>query len=293
MQGLHNAIVGSASAALLFVAGLAQAPAGPGVADPAAARATGIEFEMLRKPQEIIARGTVASATHAESLELALTRRFPEAARKTDFTIGEQADADWQLLTLAAVDLVAETSSATATFTANRADIRGVAPEENLFDARLGRLEQVAGPNYTLEVTVLRANPATSPPDACDVMFRSIRGEAVRFRSGTAELRSSSYALLDRYAEFAADCPGAGLKITGHSDSAGEEAFNLLLSRQRALEVVDYLKAAGVAAEQLAHDAAGSSEPIADNSSSWGRSLNRRIEFELFEPAHAQGPDGP
>ncbi len=292
MHRLHNVVVGGAAVALLFTAVSGEAPAEPDAAGPAAVGATGIEFEMHRKPREIVARGTVASATHAESLELALTRRFPEAERTTEFTIGEQADADWQLLTLAAVDLVAETLSATAKFTVNQADIRGVTPEESLFDARLGRLEQVVGSDYALKVTVLRASPRTSPPDACAVMFQSIKGEAVRFRSGTAELRSSSYALLDRYAEFAADCPNAGLKVTGHSDSAGDEAFNLLLSERRALEVVDYLKAAGVAGEQLTHDAAGSSEPIADNGSSWGRSLNRRIEFELFEPGRLQEPDG-
>ena len=291
MHRLHTAVVG-VSAALLFIAGFPETSAEPGTVEPAAAAATGIEFDMQRKPREIVARGTVASPTHAESLELALTKHFPKATRTTDFTIGEQADADWQLLTLAAVDLIAETSAATLKLTTGGAGIHGVAAEDSLFDARLRRLEQLAGPGYALEVAVLRDSPTTSPPDACAIMFRSIRGEAVRFRSGTTELRSSSYALLDRYAEFAADCPDAGLKITGHSDSAGDEAFNLLLSRRRALEVVRYLEAAGVASEQLAHDAAGSGKPIADNDSPWGRSLNRRIEFELFEPKRVQEPDG-
>jgi len=291
MHRLRNAVAGGASVALLLITGSTETSADSGAVDLAVA-ATAIEFEIRRKPLEIVARGTVASPTHAESLELALTRRFPEIARRTDFEIGERADADWQLLTLAAIDLVAETSTAIVRLTTDEARIRGVAPEETLFDTRLGRLEQIAGPDYAFELAVLRANPTTSPPDACVIMFRSIRGEAVRFRSGTAVLRSSSYALLDRYAEFAADCPNVGLKITGHSDSAGDEAFNLQLSKRRALEVVGYLEAAGVASGQLAHDAAGSSKPIADNGSAWGRSLNRRIEFELFEPTLAQEPDG-
>ena len=292
MLRLRTVLASGACATLVLIAGSPDTSADYVTADPAAVAPTNIEFEMRRKPFEIVVRGTVASSTHAESLELALTKRFPEATRTVDFEIGEQVDADWQLVTLAAVDLAAETSAATLKLTADSADIRGVAPEDTLFDTRLGRLRQVAGPGYAFEVAVLRGDPETSTSEACATMFRSIRGEPVRFRSGTAELRPSSYALLDRYAEFATDCPDTGLRIVGHTDAAGDEAFNLLLSKWRALEVVGYLEAAGVAGGQLDHKAVGSSEPIADNRSAWGRSLNRRIEFELFEAARVQEPDG-
>ncbi|MEM8816740.1 MAG: OmpA family protein [Pseudomonadota bacterium] len=278
------AVTGCAMLALLA----AWTEAGNGSETPQlidAAAAPAVKFELRRTAIAVIASGDIASPMHGESLRRAIAKRFPDVAPSTQFDALLVLDADWQLLTLAAVDLLAETAVASVELTPARARISGVAPRESLFDTRLARLRAVAGPDYPLEVSVLRANPRMSPAEACKTMFRSIRGEPVRFESGTAELRTSSYALLDRYVSFARDCPAKTLKITGHSDSAGDEAFNLALSRQRAQRVVSYLVAAGVSGDRLAHEAAGSSRPVADNGSAWGRSLNRRIEFELLEPA--------
>ena len=56
------------------------------------------------------------------------------------------------------------------------------------------------------------------------------------------------------------------------------------MSQARAQAVADYLIANGVAADRLVVEGRGSSEPIADNDTRYGRSLNRRIEFGLRPP---------
>ena len=70
----------------------------------------------------------------------------------------------------------------------------------------------------------------------------------------------------------------------------GDPAFNLELSRQRAQSVADYLVDGGVALDRLIVEGAGATQPVADNTTSYGRRQNRRIEFWLEQPA--EGADG-
>jgi outer membrane protein OmpA-like peptidoglycan-associated protein len=74
------------------------------------------------------------------------------------------------------------------------------------------------------------------------------------------------------------------VRVEGHTDDSGNPQANIDLSYRRARAVVEYLKAAGVPAEQLEYVGRGSSEPLAPNSSPEGRALNRRVEFVVIRP---------
>lgn len=138
-----------------------------------------------------------------------------------------------------------------------------------------------------LLAALLAAAPASAAADdavspACRTMFDwLLAGEQVRFHQASIELRRSSYALLERLAEFAADCPGTRIAITGHTDAVGPPAFNQALSEQRASAVADFLHEKGVDRERLIVAGAGDTQPVGDNATAWGRERNRRIEFEL------------
>ena len=90
----------------------------------------------------------------------------------------------------------------------------------------------------------------------------------------------------DELAEFAgvlrnnADCH---VDIYGHTDSTGNDGINIPLSNSRAQSVVSYLKSCGVPSSQFKNIVGkGSSEPVADNSTSAGRQQNRRVEVYLY-----------
>ncbi|RMF59783.1 MAG: OmpA family protein, partial [Bacteroidetes bacterium] len=70
----------------------------------------------------------------------------------------------------------------------------------------------------------------------------------------------------------------------GHTDSTGPDDYNLRLSQARAEAVRAYLiERFGIAPERLVARGYGESQPIADNVTATGRTLNRRVEFRVIE----------
>ena len=72
--------------------------------------------------------------------------------------------------------------------------------------------------------------------------------------------------------------PTLAAAIAGHTDADGSDSHNQDLSERRAKSVVAWLVAHGIEASRLTPVGRGESEPIADNDTSAGRALNRRVE---------------
>ena len=73
--------------------------------------------------------------------------------------------------------------------------------------------------------------------------------------------------------------PGLKLDIEGHTDSIGSEEYNQKLSEERAGSVRGYLVSSGVQPDKVSAVGLGKSNPVADNSTTAGRKLNRRVEM--------------
>src|ERR1700722_5183041 len=73
--------------------------------------------------------------------------------------------------------------------------------------------------------------------------------------------------------------PDLKLEIDGYTDSVGSDEYNQTLSDKRAESVRDYLVSSGVSMNNGAARGLGKTDPIADNSTSAGRKLNRRVEM--------------
>lgn len=89
------------------------------------------------------------------------------------------------------------------------------------------------------------------------------------------------------------DNPDFMLRISGHTDSDGDESFNLSLSRERAQTIRDYIVVfGGVYPERVEFEGYGSSQPIIEETTERAKALNRRVEFEIYRPAPPVVEDG-
>ena len=101
------------------------------------------------------------------------------------------------------------------------------------------------------------------------------------FETGKYELQNESKAELDKLVSLLQENPNLKIQIDGHTDNAGQEKSNLLLSANRAKSVVVFLLNKAIAAQRLTYKGFGSSKPISDNTTETGKALNRRTELSI------------
>lgn len=108
-----------------------------------------------------------------------------------------------------------------------------------------------------------------------------LAAKGINFETGKDVIKAESFANLDKLVEILNAYPEAQVMISGHTDNVGDDAANLALSQARADAVKRYLASKGVNEERMTATGYGETMPIADNNSSAGRAVNRRVDFKL------------
>ena len=104
---------------------------------------------------------------------------------------------------------------------------------------------------------------------------------AVSFDTGKTTLKPTSYPILNQIGNIMERYPNYNLTIEGHTDNVGSAVNNQLLSERRARACYEYLQRKGISTTRMNYAGYGEVSPIAGNSTLSGRSLNRRVEFNL------------
>jgi len=103
----------------------------------------------------------------------------------------------------------------------------------------------------------------------------------VLFDTGRAELNPGASRKLDQLAQFLSEHKERRVQIDGFTDSVGTESYNEELSRRRADAVKSALTTRGVDSSRISTQGYGKAYPVANNSDSGGRQLNRRVEVVI------------
>jgi OmpA-OmpF porin, OOP family len=102
----------------------------------------------------------------------------------------------------------------------------------------------------------------------------------ILFDVNSASIKSDSYGTLKEIANVLKENADVKVKIIGHTDSDGNDASNLELSKQRAASVKSILaKEFGIDESRIQTDGMGESKPIEKNDTPAGKANNRRVEF--------------
>ncbi len=103
----------------------------------------------------------------------------------------------------------------------------------------------------------------------------------VLFEFDRFELLPTAETELKRIEQYLNNNPQLKITISGHTDNLGSDNYNKTLSEERAKSVSQYLTNQGISPDRISHKGYGSSKPIASNTTSQGRSKNRRVEFVI------------
>ena len=109
----------------------------------------------------------------------------------------------------------------------------------------------------------------------------------VLFDIDEATLKPGADVTIDRIAKFMRDYPERVVEIEGHTDSMGDEDYNMDLSRERAFTVRTALVRRGVDSSRITTKGFGEALPVASNQTATGRQENRRVEV-IFPDVNTQ-----
>ena len=97
------------------------------------------------------------------------------------------------------------------------------------------------------------------------------------------DLKPASQVELGEVIRLLKENPTVSIQISGHTDSVGTAADNLLLSENRAKAVVNYLKSNGIDGKRLFFKGFGDTQPVSTNDTEEGRAKNRRTELKVMK----------
>lgn len=103
----------------------------------------------------------------------------------------------------------------------------------------------------------------------------------VLFDLNKAELKSSGLVNVNKLAQFLQENPDRKVIVEGYTDSTGAASYNQSLSERRANSVRMSLVKMGVDPTRIVAQGYGKEYPVADNGSTSGRAMNRRVEVTI------------
>ncbi len=113
-----------------------------------------------------------------------------------------------------------------------------------------------------------------------DVQRITVLASKIYFETNKADLKLISYSALDDLADILKRNDAVNLTVEGHTDSDGDDVYNLELSQKRTESVKSYLISKGVSADRLTAIGYGETKPVADNKNAAGKAKNRRVELK-------------
>lgn len=147
----------------------------------------------------------------------------------------------------------------------------------------LNRVELVQGFNGANQWMAYRSiRFAESTPDFSQVIMSAGRyvTQGITFDTGSDRLKEESATVIQLVAKGLEANPALKLLIEGHTDSVGNAAANMDLSKRRAEAVKSVLVSQfRVDAGRLSTNGLGATKPVGPNETPQGRAQNRRVEF--------------
>lgn len=134
----------------------------------------------------------------------------------------------------------------------------------------------------------LKGTNSKAEPLIRDIPLQQIRiGESIIlknifFDTDKYDLKPESVTELEKLRGFLITNKLIRIEISGHTDNQGTPEHNLVLSKNRAKAVFDYLVRQGIKPERLAYNGFGITKPIDTNDTEQGRANNRRTEFTIL-----------
>lgn len=237
--------------------------------------------ELVKEQERLVLEARTLEADLARQQTQQARQSAAEAVALREQALAEAAEAqrlrdEAQAAQLLAVEgqLSAESAAEAARSEAGKARLIALAEAER---AELARAEADAAKT---EMESMRSRLSELEAKQTERGLLITLGD-VLFEFNKSELKAGSARNLLPLADVLKERTNQTLIIEGHTDSIGSHAYNMILSKERAQSVAQYLVEQGVDISRMTIKGLGPDFPVADNASNEGRQRNRRVEVIL------------
>lgn len=106
--------------------------------------------------------------------------------------------------------------------------------------------------------------------------------QPIYFDYDKADIRPEYFSFLKKMARVVDGHSDLRIKVTGHTDGDGSDAYNIELSRRRAEAIVNHFVSLGLSKDRIVIDFKGEKEPVDNNNTPEGKQKNRRVDFTFI-----------
>lgn len=155
-------------------------------------------------------------------------------------------------------------------------------PEDDDADDDLDDLTTVDGEDTTADSLIDENIEVVGADSEIDPQSQIDQGQAmdnIYFDYNEHFLREGSKDVLDVVVRELKKDESLQVRLVGHCDNRGSQAYNLPLSRERANAAREYLESKGIVSNRIDTEGKGKRQPAATNETEEGRQLNRRVEI--------------
>ncbi len=118
----------------------------------------------------------------------------------------------------------------------------------------------------------------------CEVKANRNLSLDVKFNSGKSDIIRTYTSAIDRLGMALQENQDLKIEIQGHTDITGKTSFNNKLSNDRSAAVKEYLiEKYGISGDRLNARGFGAAAPVATNTTTQGRKLNRRVDIKILD----------
>jgi len=125
-------------------------------------------------------------------------------------------------------------------------------------------------------------NKKRKAPEIREKERRNFVFEPIYFDYDKDVLKTEYFNYLSDMARIVLDHTDLRIKMTGHTDADGSDAYNKDLSQRRAKVIQDFFVKQGIPTHKIVIDFKGENEPVDNNKTDNGKQRNRRVDFAFI-----------
>lgn len=149
-------------------------------------------------------------------------------------------------------------------------------------ESKFSKDEKLAESHNWFDVFVADYNRGLKAPEIRKLERENFKFQPIYFDYDKDVIRPEFFAFLSSLIKVIEGHTDLRVKVTGHTDADGSDAYNDDLSKRRAEAIIKFFTDRGLSRDRLEFEFKGEKQPVDSNETPEGKQHNRRVDFKFI-----------